>query len=131
MKQIVKVFFFLFFSLLFSLSNILFLDDNYWIRSISLSEDGLNLSAGGNDFAIRVFNARSGSLEQILRGHEHVVESVSYCRGSDSSHSSWSSFQDTVSSVRKFSSFLLCFFLFNFSNFSIFFFLAILFTCFW
>lgn len=75
------------------------LDDIYWIRAISLSEDGLTLSAGGNDFSIRVFNARNGNLEQILRGHEHVVESVAYCRGSDSTHSSWSSFQDTVSSV--------------------------------
>ena len=48
------------------------------VNVLAFSPDGMHLLSGGDDGVVRVWNARSGSLEQTLRGHEGVVRDVSY-----------------------------------------------------
>ena len=51
-----------------------------WVRCLSISLDGEMLASGGSDHGVVVWKLRAGQLASTLRGHEHVVESVSFGR---------------------------------------------------
>jgi len=58
-----------------------------WVRCLSVSLDGELLASGGSDHCVLVWKLRgaagagaAGQLLNTLRGHEHVVETVSFGR---------------------------------------------------
>jgi platelet-activating factor acetylhydrolase IB subunit alpha len=49
-----------------------------WIRDITISGDGHFLASGGNDRSIILWDLQSMRMIQVMREHEHVVESVAF-----------------------------------------------------
>ncbi len=49
-----------------------------FVNVIAFSPDGAHVLTGGDDGAPRIWDARSGTPERILRGHEGVIRDVAY-----------------------------------------------------
>ena len=48
------------------------------VRSVAYSPDGMRIISGSDDQTIRIWDAHSGKLENILEGHTSSVLSIAY-----------------------------------------------------
>ena len=49
-----------------------------WVRTLDVDESGRLVATGSNDQTVRVWDISTGECKAELRGHDHVVEFVSF-----------------------------------------------------
>ncbi|VDO99316.1 unnamed protein product, partial [Schistosoma margrebowiei] len=55
-----------------------FIGHTEWIRSVRPSPEGNLLASCSNDHTIRIWSVESRECQVVLRGHEHVVECITW-----------------------------------------------------
>ena len=61
-----------------------------WVQSVAFSHDGTRAVSGATDGLVKIWNASTGEVELVLKGHSRVVTSVAFSRhGTRVASGSW------------------------------------------